>query len=72
MKQQTADLFRTFIPRFSFQWSDEGLKVEHDLTDEEILSVVEQEYGPTTQHVEELFNIILKKAVKLAVDSARV
>jgi hypothetical protein len=46
--------------------------VDHDLTDEEILEIVESEYGPTSQNVEGLFHIIMKKAVKLAIDKSKV
>lgn len=72
MKQQTADKLRSFLPRFQFDFTEKGLEINHDLTDSEILDIVEQEYGTNPQNVDSLFHIIMKKAVKLAVENAKV
>lgn len=71
MKKQTAETLQKYLPRFSFALETEGLKIDHDLTDEEILEIVESEYGSTSQNVENLFHIIMKKAVKMAVENSR-
>lgn len=72
MKKQTAETLQKYLPRFSFEFTEKGLEIDYDLTDSEILDIVEQEYGTNPQNPDTLFQIIMKKAVKLAVENAKV
>ena len=68
MKKQTLELLLKHITtgRIEFSDVDEGLAVEHDLTDDELRELVELEYGTTSQSVDELFKVLCKKLLKEA------
>lgn len=74
MKKETAELLQKHhgLNKFTFTDVPEGLKIEADLTDSEVAEIVAAEYGTTDQNVNELFNVILKKLVKLGLDNAKV
>lgn len=73
MKTETAQKLKELIEnnRIEFEDVPEGLAVNHDLTDAELEQFVQLEYGQITQPVVELFTVICKKAVKLAMEKAK-
>jgi N-methylhydantoinase B/oxoprolinase/acetone carboxylase alpha subunit len=68
MKSETAAKLKELVQsqRVKFEATEKGIEVDFDLTDEELREFVELEYGQTTQDVVQLFQCILKTAIKLA------
>ena len=74
MKQQTADLIKKHFDnnRFEFAPVDSGLSFNHDLSDDEIIELVQSEYGTSlTQSTDELFKVILKKLMNMGIEHAK-
>ena len=70
MKQETLLKLQELTQNSRLQFEDvaEGLAVNHDLSDSEMLELVQIEYGTITQPVEELFAVICKKLVRQALE----
>lgn len=73
MKKQTAEklLELNTAERLKFDFTDAGIELSHDLSDEELKELVELEYGQTQQSVLELFKCIIKEVVKTSIDYAK-
>lgn len=73
MKKETAELLQKYSTsgNLTFAPVSEGIEVKYDLSDAEILELVETEYGKPVQDVNELFTVIIKKVVKLALENAK-
>lgn len=74
MKLDTANLLKAHLENKKFEIIpvDEGISFEYELTDEEILGIVEAEYGSSiTQPVPDLFKVIVKDLLKTAVEFAK-
>lgn len=67
LKIETATKLQEFSQsdKLKFEIVDTGIDVTYTLTDEEILELVELEYGQTAQDVLELFKCILSKQLNL-------
>lgn len=73
MKPETAALFKKHLDndKFAFIPSENGLAFNYELTDDEVLEIVNAEYGPElVGDVEDLFKSIVKKLVKLGAEHA--
>lgn len=74
MKIQTAELLKKHLDNGSFEFvpSEKGLEFNYELSDDEVLAIVETEYGSSlTQPVDELFKVIVKKLVNNAIEKAK-
>lgn len=74
MKPETAALLKKFhnSKRLQFLSTERGLELDHDLSDEEKLELVQNEYGNSlTGSVDDLFVVIIKKIVRMASDKVR-
>lgn len=72
MKQETLLKLEQLIKDSRFEFVDitGGLSIQYDLTDEELRELVEMEYGQTQQSAVELFTVMCKKLVTLALGEA--
>jgi hypothetical protein len=74
MKPETATLLKKHLEnnKFEFTNTEEGLAFNYELTDDEVLEIVNAEYGPNlVGDVEELFKSIVKKLVKLGAEHGK-
>lgn len=73
MKKETAELLRNYLHlgQIRFGPAESGIEIDYTLTDEELLTLVETEYGKTQQDVQKLFQCILRTAIKAASDLAK-
>lgn len=74
MKADTATLLDKFrsARRFKFVDTDNGLELEHDLTDEEKFQLVQAEYGNFIAGNEDaLFVRIMQKMTRLTTERAK-
>jgi hypothetical protein len=74
MKKETAELLQKHHNNNKFTFTDvpEGLQIDSDLTDTEVEEIVKCEYGTPTQDVNALFEVIMKKLVKLGLEHGKV
>lgn len=73
MKKETAELLKLHLEKkkFAFESSDLGIEFRHDFTDDEILELVQSEYGKTiAQPVDELFKVVVKNLLKQGIEYA--
>lgn len=73
MKKETAELLQKYTTsgNMTFAPVDEGIEVKYNLSDAEILELVEAEYGNPVQDVNELFTVIIKNVVKMALENVK-
>lgn len=74
MKKATADLFKQYLEdkKFAIEPTELGLEFRHDLTDDEIRTIVETEYSKSlTQSVDDLFLVIIKDLIKTGLEYAK-
>lgn len=74
MKLETANLLKAHLEnkKFEITPAEGGISFEYDLTDDDILEIVEAEYGTSiTQPVPDLFKVIVKDLLKTAVEFAK-
>ena len=74
MKLETAQLLSAHLEqkRFSVTPKEDQLEFSYDLSDDEILAIVETEYGTSiTQSVPDLFRVIVKDLMKSAIEFAK-
>lgn len=73
MKKETAELIQKYTQsgKITMESVEEGLKIESDLTDDQVLELVQLEYGNSPQNVDALFDVILRKVGKMAIDYAK-
>jgi hypothetical protein len=74
VKIQTLEKLHEFVNdnRIEFTEDPKGLAVKYDLSDEELSELVQIEYGQTSQSVVELFTVMCKKLVKIALEQEKV
>lgn len=75
MKTTTAQLLKKHLEdqRFEFNITDNNVEFTHNFNDDEILELVQSEYGTSlTQPVDELFKALIKRVIKIGVDHAKV
>ena len=74
MKIETAELLSKLLQnnRLQFVEDDQGLVLEHNLTDQEKLQLVELEYGKQlAKTVDDFFIEIMHKTIRMAIDMAK-
>lgn len=74
MKLETANLLKTHheAGKFEFESKDSQIEFQHDLSDSDILEIVESEYGKSiVQPVPDLFRAIIKGLLKTAIEFAK-
>lgn len=72
MKKETAELLIALnnAGKITYTGTDAGLAIDNTLSLEEMSQLVELEYGRTEQDVEQLFEVLMRKAVKAAAEYA--
>lgn len=70
MKKETLLKLKKLVKdeRLEFVEDSEGLAINYTMSDEELRELVETEYGPTYQPIEELFKVMIKKLLKNALE----
>lgn len=74
MKIETANLLKQHLEdkKFEIKPTDKGLEFNYELSDGEVLEIVEAEYGKSiVQPVPDLFKIIVKDLLKLGIEYAK-
>lgn len=73
MKKETAELLQKYTQsgKITLEQVPEGLKIESDLTDDQVAEIVKLEYGNSEQDVNALFDVILRKIGKMAIEYAK-
>ena len=70
MKPETLIKLKSFIDSGRIEFTEKA--INFDLTDKELKDLVELEYGQTSQDVVQLFTVMCKKLVNLALENGNV